>query len=120
MKTCTLLLVASVVVCSVTSAAMAQKSICPWRTVTHVDDPSIEFLGRWAVEQQHSVLRFNKVDSATAQAVGDCENNINRIYNLMIDASNAGSGNGKYNAVVSVINRTEPQKVLSFKAVASR
>ncbi|TVU51414.1 hypothetical protein EJB05_02845, partial [Eragrostis curvula] len=102
MRTCSFLRAIAVVVYAVASAAAAEISICPWRTVAHVDDPSVQNLGKWAVE------------SAKAQAVGNCENNINRIYDLIIHASN-----GDYEAVVYVINRTEPQKVLSFKPVRS-
>ncbi|KAK3136354.1 hypothetical protein QOZ80_5BG0432520 [Eleusine coracana subsp. coracana] len=121
MRTCTLLLVAVVVAYAMASAATAETSICPWKTVAHVEDPSVQSIGRWAVEQQHSgEMHFVKVESAKAQAVGDCDNNINRIYDLIINASNPGAGYSKYNAVVSVINRTEPQRVLSFTVVSGR
>ncbi|XP_062201987.1 putative cysteine proteinase inhibitor 7 [Phragmites australis] len=117
MRTCSGLLLAAVatIVCAVASLAAADT--CPWRTVAHVDDPFIQNLGKWAVEQQHTVLRFDKVESARAQDVGECTST-NRNYELIIDASNrAGPGDDKYRAVVYVIEKIEPQKVLSFHAV---
>ncbi|KAK3139576.1 hypothetical protein QOZ80_5AG0385470 [Eleusine coracana subsp. coracana] len=109
-RTCSLLL-AAVLVCA---AATEASAACPWRTVANVDDPTIQSFGKWAVEQNFD-LRFDRVVSAKAQATGDCANNINRYYELMIDASNrVGPGDDRYKAVVYVEQRTHPKQLISF------
>jgi hypothetical protein len=109
---------AAAAVCAfVPTPATADPFLCPWRTVAHPEDPFIQNLGSWAVDQQHSVLHFDKVESAKAQGVGDCTS-MTRNYELVIDASiRAGSGDYKYRAVVYVTNFTQPQKVISFAAI---
>jgi hypothetical protein len=124
MNTCSsslLLAVAAAVVCTFApSLATADPDLCPWRTVAHPEDPFIQNLGSWAVDQQHTVMHFNKVESAKAQGVGQCTS-MTRNYELIIDASIRGTpGDGddyKYRAVVYVINFTQPQKVISFGAI---
>jgi hypothetical protein len=124
MNTCSsslLLAVAAAVVCTFApSLATADPYLCPWRTVAHPEDPFIQNLGSWAVDQQHTVMHFNKVESAKAQGVGQCTS-MTRNYELIIDASIRGTpGDGddyKYRAVVYVINFTQPQKVISFGAI---
>lgn len=119
MTTCSLLFVvaAAVTACAVVSPAAAGPYLCPWRTIAHVDDPFIQNLGKWAVEQNGAALGFDKVVSARAQGVGECTS-ITRNYDLVIDASNrAGAGDGKYRAVVFVMYRTQPQKLISFERI---
>ncbi|RLN29789.1 cysteine proteinase inhibitor 6-like [Panicum miliaceum] len=118
MTTCSLLvLAAAVVACAVVSPAAAGPYLCPWRTVAHVDDPFIQSLGKWAVEQSGAALGFDKVESARAQGVGECTS-MTRNYDLVIDASNrAGAGGDKYRAVVFVMYMTQPQKLVSFERI---
>ncbi|CAD6268305.1 unnamed protein product [Miscanthus lutarioriparius] len=105
MNTCSLLLVAVAtavvsVVCSfaplpspATTDPDPDPYPCPWRTVAHPDDPFIQNLGSWAVDQLHIVMRFNKVDSAKLQGVGQCTSlTRNYYYELIIDSSLRGSG----------------------------
>jgi len=71
MNTCSLLLVvvATAVVSVVCTFAPSQSPAtadpdpypCPWRTVAHPEDPFIQNLGSWAVDQQHTVMNFEKV-----------------------------------------------------------
>ncbi|CAL5098145.1 unnamed protein product [Urochloa decumbens] len=120
MTTCSLLLLLTVaaVVSAVVSPAAAEPYLCPWRRVAHVDDPFIQNLGKWAVDQQAAPLRFDKVEAAKAQGVGECTS-ITRNYELIIDAANrVGPGDDKYRAVVYVINRIQPQKLVSFERPA--
>lgn len=123
MNTCSGLLIVAVAAAVVCCAALAPSSatadpyLCPWRTVAHPDDPFIQNLGKWAVEQHHSVMRFDKVESAKAQGVGRCTSET-RNYELIIDAAlRAGPGDEKYRAVVYVINFTQPQKLISFEVI---
>lgn len=114
MTTCSLLLVLVAVACAVV-VSPAAAGPCPWRTVAHVDDPVIQSLGQWAVEQSGAALAFDKVESARAQGVGECTS-MTRNYDLVIDASNrAGAADAKYRAVVFVTNFTQPQKLISFE-----
>jgi len=121
MTACSLLvLAAAAVACAVVvSPAAAGPYLCPWRTVAHVDDPFIQSLGKWAVEQSGAGLAFDKVESARAQGVGECTS-MTRNYDLVIDASNrAGAGDDKYRAVVFVTYMTQPQKLLSFERITA-
>lgn len=117
MRTRSLLLVAAVVCATIVSPAAAEPYLCPWRTVAHVEDPFIQSLGKWAVEQQPA-LRFDKVESARAQGVGQCTS-MTRNYDLVIDAANrVGAGDDKYRAVVFVTDFTRPQKLISFERIS--
>jgi hypothetical protein len=110
MRTCILLLATILVY-----AAAIEASPCPWRTVAHVDAPTVQSFGKWAVDQLQAHLRFDGVKSAKAQAVGDCTNNINRNYELIIDASpRVGLGDDRYTAVVYVEGWTHPKKLISM------
>jgi hypothetical protein len=123
MTTCSLLLVliaATVVACAVVVSPVVAAPPCPWRTVDQVDNPSIQNLGKWAVEQSGDKLRFDKVESARVQGIGDCTG-IRSDYELIIDASpRFGPGDYKYKAVVFVVKALEPEKLISFGLVPFR
>ncbi|KAG0520193.1 hypothetical protein BDA96_08G052500 [Sorghum bicolor] len=124
MNTCSRLLVVAVVVVAAAflapSPATAGPYLCPWRTVAHPEDPFIQKLGSWVVDQQSVPMHFEKVESAKAQGVGQCTS-MTRNYELILVASIRGtpgdSDDYKYRAVVYVINFTQPQKVISFGAI---
>nr|CAB3459474.1 unnamed protein product [Digitaria exilis] len=120
-RTRSFLLVAAAVVCAVivSPAAAAEPYLCTWRTVAHVDDPFIQFLGKWALEQQSVPLRFDKVDSAKAQGVHQCTS-LTRNYELIIEAANrVGPGDDKYKAVVFVKYFAHPYKLVSFERISA-
>jgi hypothetical protein len=123
MTTCSLLLVAAAaaaVACVVVVSPAAARPPCPWRTVNQVDNPFIQNLGKWAVEQKGAPLRFDKVESARVQGIGECTS-MYRNYELIIDASNrAGPGDDRYKAVVFVMKTLQPAKLVSFEAVTYR
>jgi hypothetical protein len=54
------------------------------------------------------------VKSPKAQVVGDCANNINRNYELIIDVSPRVSVDDRYTAVVYVEGWSHPKKLLSM------
>jgi hypothetical protein len=122
MTTCSLLLVliaAAVVACAVVVSPVVAGPPCPWRTVDQVDNPSIQNLGKWAVEQSGYPLGFDKVESARVQGIGECTG-IHSDYELIIDASNrVGSGDDKYKAVVFAVKTLQPEKLISFRPVGS-
>ncbi|TVU51412.1 hypothetical protein EJB05_02842, partial [Eragrostis curvula] len=110
MKTFMLILLAALatVLCAA-SLVTAAASTCPWRTVSNIDYKYVQNFGRWAVDQQNAHLNFHKVESATAQAVGDCLNDMNRNYALNILASRRnGAGDDKFKAVVYVEREIVP------------
>ncbi|KAG0520194.1 hypothetical protein BDA96_08G052600 [Sorghum bicolor] len=96
---------------------------CPWRTVPDPEDPFIQKLGKWAVQQLHVVMRFDKVVRAKLQGIGSC-NTLTRdyYYELIIAAALRGpneyDNDYHYRAVVYVTNFTQPQKVMSFQITA--
>lgn len=111
------LLLATILICATTT-----ESTCPWTTVDPDPvvppieyDPTIQNIGRWAVEQ-HYGLSFVKVVGGRQQAIGNnCANTLRCYYELMIDASNrAGATPDRYKAVVYVYGWTHPKQLISF------
>ncbi|KAK3139574.1 hypothetical protein QOZ80_5AG0385450 [Eleusine coracana subsp. coracana] len=92
-----------------------EDSTCPWRTVADVNSSYVQGYGSFALE--HTTLSFVKVESATAQAVEDCGNQIKRNYALIIDAIQRPGGEvHKYKALVYV-QSSIPIKLISIQAV---
>jgi hypothetical protein len=106
---------ATVVACA---TANPEDSTCPWRTVANVNDHYVQGYGSWALD--HTFLSFQKVESATAQAVDNCGNNIKRNYALVIDAIQRPGGEvHKYKAVVYV-EESIPIKLISLESIVRR
>ncbi|KAL6642398.1 hypothetical protein ACP70R_020579 [Stipagrostis hirtigluma subsp. patula] len=77
-----------------------------------VNDPHIQELSRWAVEQTKSVLRFNKVLAARHRIVDGG----GLVYELTIAASPRLGDDERYRAVVYEQGRSGTRRLLSFDA----
>ncbi|KAL6642395.1 hypothetical protein ACP70R_020576 [Stipagrostis hirtigluma subsp. patula] len=116
MRTCSRLLLLAAVATIFFAADTAGTNPGEWIPVKLVDSPFIQEMGRWTVAQMHTVLSFDKVETARYQALDDT--GYERNYELIIDASQrAGAGDDKYRAVVHVIHGLGFVSVLSFEAV---
>ncbi|KAL6642399.1 hypothetical protein ACP70R_020580 [Stipagrostis hirtigluma subsp. patula] len=108
-----LLLIVATVFCAATAGISPGDD---WAPVDFVDNPFIQDMGRWAVDQKHTVLNFDKVFSAYYQNTDDTGKDRN--YELYIYASKrAGAGNDIYRAVVYVLHGLQYQSLLAFEII---
>jgi hypothetical protein len=76
--------------------------------------------GLWQLGARAHLPQLPKVESATAQAVDNCGNNIKRNYALVIDAIQRPGGEvHRYKAVVYV-EESIPIKLMSLESIVRR
>ncbi|KAL6905454.1 hypothetical protein ACP4OV_003055 [Aristida adscensionis] len=104
---------AAAVVAFGVAGASTGKYVPGWTPIADVNIPFIQDLGRWAVNETHSVLSFERVVAAgeMLSVEGNGSN-----YDLMILASPRLGVDEKYLAVVFLEAETEAHKLLSFDA----
>ncbi|KAJ1255232.1 hypothetical protein BS78_08G036700 [Paspalum vaginatum] len=104
--------------CAAASPATADdRYLCNWRTVAHPEDPFIQSLGKWAVEQNGVPMRFDKVESAKAQCVDDIISKTRNYELIIVAATRDDEAPGRFRAVVYVENFTQPKKLVSFERI---
>ncbi|KAL6844177.1 hypothetical protein ACP4OV_025850 [Aristida adscensionis] len=111
-RTCCILLLVAM---AVATAAEAEAPIGPLEPISNKDinNPWLQDLGRWVMNQTSSVLSFDKVVSVTMLQRPYSPELKGLLYALTIDASPRVGGTVRYKALVFVDNSTNTRWLLS-------
>ncbi|KAL6642396.1 hypothetical protein ACP70R_020577 [Stipagrostis hirtigluma subsp. patula] len=109
MRTCYIVLLLVAMAVAVAAPTAADDG---WEPVEDVHDPHIQELGRWAVEQSHSVLSFDEVVSGRYQ---DTDDGPGTYYELAIEAAPRVGGDQRYKAVVYEQDWSDSLELISFQ-----